>query len=178
MTCCLLLVAVVVAPAPDKQPDAVIEVLERKFRDERVKARLELLEKEEAVRDAERDLEPRITKATARIKALEGDLAQLRGDIPPGAAIKADIQERIKQLKASVDEHKNKLLQLRKDVITAEEELKSLEQVQEAKRRRVLAELGIPPVDGRSRELEKKVDSLQRSVEELRRELKRPPKEP
>jgi hypothetical protein len=176
-TCFFLCLSAAAAPAPDQRPDDILQALERQFRDERVKARNDLAEKEEALREAEGELGPPLLKSAERVRSLEKDLERIDPN-GPGAVTAAKMQQEINQARAEAAGWRQKLRQLKQDVVAAEEDLRMLEKLQDAKRRRVYAELGIPEGDGRPPGVGKKLDAILRELEGLRRDLKSPSKEP
>lgn len=201
--CCALLSVVVgfglSAPVPDsprrkledyqRAEEEAIE-LEKSFTKQRIRIRSELLDKKEMLQGSEREATPHREKDAVDLLRLEGSLSILANpDTSPAAA---NLKRAIAQLRATMADREKQLIKLRKDLIAAEEQLNLLERQQEIQRRRVYAKLQeaearltplpvLPPMpvtEQRFRQLEKKVDSLLREMEDLRREMRQPPKRP
>ena len=155
--------------------------LERAFKDQRVKGRLTLKEKEDLFRDEERKQAPKREEDLARRRTLETILDALGSSEVQRIA---DYQAEIDQLKAREAERNKQIAALRKDVVQAEEELQLLERQQVIQRRKVLAKLQMAEarmalsqgigsttktLENRLDALEEKIDRLLRDMDQLRR---------
>jgi hypothetical protein len=175
------------AEAEYREAESETNKMELLFKDQRVKARRELTEKEESLRAAEHAAFLIEAKTLARITQLEKTMTITL----PGATEAVRAREELKQFRAAEAEQKVLVEKARKEVVEGEEALRLLERQQDLQRRKSNGRLDAaaarlwqvpsrPGADAEQRlhELEKKMDALLRELGELRREIRRLQKEP
>ncbi len=185
------------APSPEDQHRQALESyeraekewidLEKEFKDQRVRARLAHMAKEDLLRCEEREQAPQRDKDRVELTGLEAHLDALIPS-PTTAPQIALLQTTIQQLKDKEAERIKRLSKLRNEWVLAEEDLRLLERQQGIQRRKALAKLERaearlapdPPatptakaIQRRLEELDEKMDRLLRVVEQLRREIRR-----
>jgi hypothetical protein len=175
-----------------QQALAEADALERAHAAERIRLRIDLLEKTEQVRRAEHGLE---RQRGAEARDIERQMDMLRQTLQPGPELNAALirlGDRLAQLRAAEQRAAAELLAPRKAVIEAEEQLQLLDERHALQRRVALArieaaEARLAAAEGRDArprsaeqrldDLERKVDQLLRELGELRRKLDRPREE-
>ncbi len=189
---------VAATPAPDRQHtlenlqrlEKELRDTEQAFKEQRVKGRTEVLEKQEWLRSTEARISARRTKESPELQKLEESLKS-HAQFQPSPKINeamAKIQDEIDVLQKKENEYVELLVKARKELVIAEENLRLIEQQQAHQLRRIYAKLEAAearleptkedsprpePSKRRIDELEAKIDMLLREVAELRRELRR-----
>ncbi len=186
-------------PIPDRQHalenlqrlEKELRDAEQTFKEQRVKGRTEVLEKEERLRSTEARISAPRTKDLAELQRLEDSLkshAQFVASPKINEAM-AKIQIEIDVLHKKEKEYAELLVKARKELVIAEENLRLIEQQQAHQLRRLYVKLGAaearlePPKEDSPRpdpskrridELEAKIDLLLREMADLKRGLRRP----
>ncbi|HLJ93179.1 MAG TPA: sigma-70 family RNA polymerase sigma factor [Gemmataceae bacterium] len=168
------------------------EEQERQWTKELIRARLELMQREDKLRMVEQEANPANSEIFARLNAARKALAQREKVLPKDNPRLNDMRDELRWLevewKAILDKQKLPMTSARQEFVEAEEELRLLERLQATQRERALRKLheaeegvrrfhgtspGVDPMARSSRELEMKMDQLLREMADLRREMRR-----
>jgi RNA polymerase sigma factor (sigma-70 family) len=162
--------------------------LEKKLSEEMVQLRLALMQAEEELRSTERQEALKREEIQAELKKIDREMAEVDKKVarPEDAKkLKAPLEERAARLRAMARESRDRA-ELREKMVKAEEDIRLAERLADRARARAADHIeeatarlrqaqgqALPEKTPDLRSLERKLDRLQREVEELRRELRR-----
>ena len=173
------------APAPDAKKEALkaleqlvkeLDDLEAKFTEERIQARLKVMEKEEAAQMVERLHQADLQRITAELSKLEDAARHWDEAARPEEAAKQKegLRKKIADLKSDKERLAAPSLQARKELVTADEKFRLLERKHENQRRllNLKIELAEAELFGKREGADRrKLDRLEKSLEAMRRDL-------
>jgi hypothetical protein len=154
-----------------------LDVLEAKLTEERIQARLKLMEKEEAARMVERLHQADLHRISGELRKLE-DAAREIDEKVASAEQAAKLKEKLRKQIADLTIDKERLavqsLQARQELVTAEEKFRLLERKHENQRRlmNIKIELAEAELFGKGEGADRrKLDRLEKSLQAMRRDL-------